>query len=187
MESNILKIVVSLGVPGLALWVFFLLFRSFRWRFPPVPTKWVGPVIVIFMALTATVIFYALTLWAPNHPSPEPSDFIAPIVRIESFPKNKADLTSGDKGVINGSIEGLSNPYRYQIVVYAYTNMWYVQPTGDEPFTEIMSDGTWKNWTHLGTHYVALLVKPPYIPVRQAEAPPSTGGAVIAKSEWGSR
>lgn len=184
MESNILKIVVSLGVPGLALWVFFLLFRSFRWRFPPVPTKWVGPVIVFFMILTTTVIFYALTLWAPNHPSLEPSYSISPVIRINDFPKNETNLASGGKGLISGSVEGLSNPQQYKIVVYAYTNMWYVQPTEDEPFTEIMSDGTWSTWTHIGTHYVALLVKPSYVPVRQTEAPPVTGGDVIAKSRW---
>ncbi|MFL6237106.1 MAG: hypothetical protein ACJ76N_28510 [Thermoanaerobaculia bacterium] len=126
MELNILKVVVSLGVPGLALGVFFLLFRSFRWRLSPVPKEWAGPVIVLFMVLTSTVIFYALTLWAPNHPSSETFDPIAPVVLIKSFPKSEADLTSGDKGVISGSVEGLSNPQHYKIVVYAYTNMWYV-------------------------------------------------------------
>ena len=64
------KIAVSLGVPGLALGVFYMLFRSFHWDFPRVPQKWVAPIIILFILVTAGVILTALVLWAPSQPPP---------------------------------------------------------------------------------------------------------------------
>ncbi len=66
MESKLFRIFVSLGVPGLALGIFYLLFRTFDWTFPIVPSNWVGPIIVLFMLLTSSIVFYALTLWRPR-------------------------------------------------------------------------------------------------------------------------
>jgi hypothetical protein len=66
MDINLWKVFASLGVPGLALGVFYILLRSFKWRFPAVPKVWVGPIIVLFMLLVGSVTFYALTLWAPK-------------------------------------------------------------------------------------------------------------------------
>ncbi|QDT94837.1 hypothetical protein [Gimesia aquarii] len=60
------QLVVSLGVPGLALGVFYMLFRTFNWDFPKVPQKWVAPIIILFILATATVILTALVLWAPK-------------------------------------------------------------------------------------------------------------------------
>ncbi|MCK5860413.1 DUF3298 and DUF4163 domain-containing protein [Abyssibacter sp.] len=71
-QIGILEIFVSLGVPGLALFVFWSIFKAFHWDFPKVPQKWVAPIIIIFMLLTAVITLYALTLWKPvngNDPS----------------------------------------------------------------------------------------------------------------------
>ena len=65
MKSEIWKIFISLGVPGLALGIFYMLFKSFRWDFPKVHKNWVGPLVVLFMVLTFSVVFYTLSLWAP--------------------------------------------------------------------------------------------------------------------------
>ena len=35
------KLFVSLGVPGLALGIFYMLFRTFEWEFQIVPSNWV--------------------------------------------------------------------------------------------------------------------------------------------------
>jgi hypothetical protein len=67
MESSVLRVLVSLGVPGVALGIFYLLFRKFNWR---VPEAWVGPAVVLFMVLTSSIVFYALTLWGPPHHEP---------------------------------------------------------------------------------------------------------------------
>ena len=78
------KVFVSLGVPGLALGVFYMLFRTFSFDFPAVPSKWVGPIIVLFMLLTSSVTFYALSLWSPSpldKTTSTPNDYIEIIRR----------------------------------------------------------------------------------------------------------
>lgn len=45
-----------------------------------------------------------------------------------------------------------------QIVLYARSGNWYIQPFTDQPFTKIEADSKWRNTTHLGTEYAALLV-----------------------------
>lgn len=66
LEIELWKIFTSLGVPGVALGVFYMLFRTFKWEFPKVPRGWVGPIIITFMVLTSGIILYALTLFAPQ-------------------------------------------------------------------------------------------------------------------------
>ena len=51
-----------------------------------------------------------------------------------------------------------------QIVVYARSGPWWVQPWPDKPFIPIKADGTWSTPTHLGFEYAALLVDPGYHP-----------------------
>lgn len=60
-ELDIWKLFTNLGLPGLALGVFYMLFRQFKWDFPKVPRIWVGPIIVLFMVLTAAIVYIALT------------------------------------------------------------------------------------------------------------------------------
>lgn len=67
-----------------------------------------------------------------------------------------------------------------QIVLYARSGAWYVQPFTDQPFTEIQPDSTWRNLTHLGTEYAALLVEPEYHPPASMDDLPIRGGGVIA-------
>ena len=71
MESKLFKVFASLGVPGLALGVFYMLFRVFDWQFPIVPTIWVGPIIILFMLLTSGIVFYTLSLWRPTNFFPD--------------------------------------------------------------------------------------------------------------------
>jgi len=47
-------------------------------------------------------------------------------------------------------------------------------------FTKIQGDSKWKNVTHLGEEYAALLVDPSYSPPQTTEVLPATGGAVAA-------
>jgi signal transduction histidine kinase len=79
--------------------------------------------------------------------------------------------------VIEGRVIG-SRPGQ-QIVLYARSGAWYVQPLTDKPFTKIHRDSTWKNSTHLGTEYAALLVEPGYDPPARTDDLPTAGGAVV--------
>ncbi len=65
-------------------------------------------------------------------------------------------------------MKGLNEYDAYRIVIYSYTNEWYVQPTVLEPKTGITPDGKWQNYIQGGLYYAALLVK------RDASLPPES-------------
>jgi hypothetical protein len=68
-----------------------------------------------------------------------------------------------------------------RIVVYTLSRgTWWVQPFRSHPFTEIGSDGSWRNVTHLGSDYAALLVDPGYQPAAKLPALPPANGALLA-------
>jgi hypothetical protein len=68
-----------------------------------------------------------------------------------------------------------------QIVVYAHSGaVWWIQPFANRPFTKIQDDSTWKNSTHLGTEYAALLVGPGYHPESKIATLPKEGNGVVA-------
>ena len=80
--------------------------------------------------------------------------------------------------VIEGRVGG-AHPEQ-QIVLFARSGAWYVQPFADQPFTQIQADSKWRSPTHLGTEYAALLVEPGYKPPSVIDALPTEGGGVMA-------
>ena len=66
-----------------------------------------------------------------------------------------------------------------QIVIYAHSGPWWVQPWPDRPFIPIKSDSTWSTETHLGFEYAALLVEPDYHPPPTLDVAPMQGGPVV--------
>ena len=67
-----------------------------------------------------------------------------------------------------------------QVVLFARSGAWYVQPFANQPFTQIQPDSSWRSSTHLGTEYAALLVEPGYKPQDSTDVLPGKGGGVIA-------
>lgn len=84
--------------------------------------------------------------------------------------------------IIEGGLTG--NLPGEQIVLYAKSGKWWVQPLVARPFTKIQRNASgnwiWTSATHLGTEYAALLVKPGYAPAATVETLPTPGGLVIA-------
>ena len=79
---------------------------------------------------------------------------------------------------ISGRVAG-ARPEQ-QIVVYAKSGPWWVQPWPEQPFIPIKSDSTWSTQTHLGYEYAALLVNADYHPAPTIDLAPTTGGSVVA-------
>jgi hypothetical protein len=79
---------------------------------------------------------------------------------------------------IAGTVRG-AGPNQ-QIVLYAHSGVWWVQPFANQPFTKIQPDSTWKSFTHLGTEYAALLVDGGYRPPSKIVALPREGNGVVA-------
>jgi hypothetical protein len=79
---------------------------------------------------------------------------------------------------ISGRVTGAGG--EHQIVLFAKSGVWWIQPLTIKPFTAIGADATFKNTTHLGTDYAALLVEPDYRPPATVDALPNVGNGVIA-------
>lgn len=79
---------------------------------------------------------------------------------------------------IEGRVTGARPGQR--IVLFALSGVWWVQPLTGKPFTPIRADSTWKNSTHPGVAYAALLVDSSYRPPLIANALPEKGGPVRA-------
>lgn len=65
-----------------------------------------------------------------------------------------------------------------QIVIYAHSGPWWVQPWPDRPFIPIQADSSWSTDTHLGFEYAALLVDLGYHPPPTMDLQPTSGGSV---------
>jgi len=101
----------------------------------------------------------------------------APAIHFTIIPEASAggaERTAAIAGRVTGARRG------QQIVLFARTNVWWVQPLTTQPYTAIAADSTWKNTIHLGVEYGALLVEPGYRPPDTTASLPAPGGAVIA-------
>jgi signal transduction histidine kinase len=85
---------------------------------------------------------------------------------------------TGKIALIEGRVSGARSGQ--QIVLFARSGAWYIQPFTDQPFTKIKEDSTWSNTTHLGTEYAALLVDPKYRPPAMTDVLPNVSDAVSA-------
>ena len=93
-----------------------------------------------------------------------------PYINVTRIPP--ADEGGPEKvDVIEGRVIGAAPGY--QVVLFARSGAWYVQPFADQPFTQIQSNSKWRSTTHLGTEYAALLVEPGYRPAPVTDSLPA--------------
>jgi hypothetical protein len=100
-----------------------------------------------------------------------------PTIAITEVPSKGA----GDKELqtIAGTVGGVKIN-ECKVVIFAYTDTWYVQPYIASSDTSINEDNTWRSDTHLGTKYAALLVKNSYKPPSTTGKLPEVRDAVLA-------
>jgi hypothetical protein len=87
----------------------------------------------------------------------------------------------------DNTIRGIANNIDasiVRVVLWAKTDVWYVQPLIDSPYTVICGDGSWENWTHPWNRMIALLVDTTYVPGSVRSDHPSTDPGVIAWDEY---
>jgi hypothetical protein len=102
----------------------------------------------------------------------------APSITFTRLPRSSEGGTD-TQGLIEGHVEGAH--VGEQIVLFAMSRgVWWVQPFADRPFTDIHADQQWRNMTHLGTEYAAVLVDPTFHPPETTNQLPQKGGSVIA-------
>ncbi|HEX4266213.1 MAG TPA: hypothetical protein VH597_17885 [Verrucomicrobiae bacterium] len=102
-------------------------------------------------------------------------------VEITNIPPYHPQGGADTHADIAGSIDGKSAS-DYRIVVYARAgDTWYIQPAA-ETLLPIRPDNTWTSWTHTGSSYAALLVRPGYDAHSRLDLLPPIGGYVIGRT-----
>jgi hypothetical protein len=100
-----------------------------------------------------------------------------PRIQITEVPSKGAGPDALE--TIAGKVSGVKGT-ECKVVIFAGTDIWYVQPYINSSDTSISEDGTWRTDTHLGNRYAALLVKSSYKPPTTTGKLPAVGGAVLA-------
>lgn len=78
-----------------------------------------------------------------------------------------------------------ADPSTMDVVFYALTNQWYVQPFVDAPFTKINADGSWSSSTNPWSTLVVLLVNPAtYTPQATEITNPALDPGVLAWTQY---
>lgn len=98
-----------------------------------------------------------------------------PAIRLVGPQPNAAEV-SGTASNIDARVA--------RVVVWAFTDRWYVQPFVDTPFTPVCADGTWSTTTHPWTRLAALLVSPDYRPESTREVHPANDVGVLGWDEF---
>jgi len=92
-------------------------------------------------------------------------------------PKGGPDTHADIAGKVSGKVGS-----GYSVVLYARASeVWYIQPTAYAA-QDIHPDNTWTSWTHTGSSYAALLVRPGFEPVPRLDLLPQVGGYVAARA-----
>lgn len=82
-------------------------------------------------------------------------------------------------GYIEGRVTGAAPGQ--QVILYARSGFWWIQPFANQPLTKIQPDATWRNSTHLGTEYAALLVDAGFHAPSKTSSLPAVGKGVSAE------
>ena len=102
---------------------------------------------------------------------------VVEITRIPPYEPQGGDATRAD---IAGRVTGEVSP-DYQVVIYARADAWYIQPHS-QTFHAIGADGSWSSWTHTGSSYAALVVRPGFDAYTRLDVLPQVGSYVVART-----
>lgn len=110
------------------------------------------------------------------------SAYAAPEIRITKVPR--AGSGPDTQGDIQGEVRGASGDLsQLRVVIYAFGDKWYVQPTVEGALTPLDVRGRWQSSIHLGTRYAAFLVRPTYQPAPTTTTLPQVGEEILAAIE----
>jgi hypothetical protein len=126
--------------------------------------------VAVFLRETSLVVFcFALTSCQSRPADTRPAIEFSKIPPAAQGGRERVDTIAGR---VKNARPG------QQIVIYARSGPWWVQPWPDRPLIPIRADSTWSTETHLGLEYAALLVGPDYHPLPTMDVAPTQGGPV---------
>lgn len=101
-------------------------------------------------------------------------------VAITTVPPYQPEGGSDTRATMRGRVSGRLSP-DLRVVIYARADVWYLQPL-PLSILSIGPDGAWASWTHTGSSYAALVVRPGFEPVPRIDVLPAVGGYVVARA-----
>jgi hypothetical protein len=101
-------------------------------------------------------------------------------IEITKIPPYNPEGGADTRADIAGRVSGELSP-DLKVVVYARADAWYNQPS-QYTTHPIRPDNTWATWTHTGSSYAALLVRPGFDPRARLDVLPQVGGYVLARA-----
>ncbi len=113
MELKLIKRLIVLGVPGVALGFFYLLLKGFDFDFQTIGPTWTAIIAIVFLLVVGSVTAYALRLWAPakaTTPAPPPD---APTSSQETAGNRTVAAQGNIDGVAitgNGNVVQIGSP-----------------------------------------------------------------------------
>ncbi|MDR7024234.1 hypothetical protein [Pseudomonas peli] len=66
MDINFIRPLIALGIPGVALGIFYLLMKPQSFEFSKIDPTWSAIIVLCFLIITGAVTLYALHRWAPK-------------------------------------------------------------------------------------------------------------------------
>jgi hypothetical protein len=159
----------------------------------PQESEW--PATVFKFAATTTKDRVSVEVWRDNHRVAESQvdvklDQERARLASEQVPKVQVEITDippyepeggpNTRAEIGGKVSGELTA-DLKVVIYARADAWYIQPT---PYAShsIRSNHTWSSWTHTGSSYAALVVRPGFDPFLRLDVLPQVSGYVVART-----
>ena len=66
METKLIRVLAVLGVPGVALGIFYLILKKFNFEFEKIGEFWSAIIAILFLLIVGGITLYTLRLWAPK-------------------------------------------------------------------------------------------------------------------------
>jgi hypothetical protein len=104
-------------------------------------------------------------------------DIVVEITNVPPYEPAGGDATRAD---IAGRVTGEVAP-DLQVVIYTRADAWYIQPHS-HTYHPIGADGRWSSWTHTGSSYAALVVRPGFDAYTRLDVLPQVGSYVVART-----
>jgi len=103
-------------------------------------------------------------------------------ITISEFPPYNPVGGPDSTGHIAGRVEGSASE-EYSIVIFSYTDRWYVQPSTEKPRTAVDANGNWSAEIKTGSKYAVLLVPQNFQPPNKTSTNPTNLDRVVTFME----
>lgn len=129
--------------------------------------------VIIRKKIVYLLVFIAFLVMSGCHSNPQQAQPKIEFTKIPPASEGGPDKVDRVEGRVIGARPG------QQIVLFAKSTRWWIQPLDTQPFTKIQPDSTWGSSTYLGTEYAALLVEPGYQPQATLDQLPKIGNGIV--------